>query len=41
MSAFSLRVLAHSPSVCKFDNSACRKVKGVQKGCLTHKTAMA
>lgn len=26
--------------VCEFDNSECKKVKGVQKGCLTHKIAM-
>ena len=38
--AFSLRVLARSLSVCEFDNSECKKVKGVQKGCLTHKIAM-
>lgn len=40
ISEFSLRVLAGSLSMYKFDNTAYKRVKGVQKGCLAHKMAM-
>lgn len=38
---FSLNVLASNMNICEFDSSAfCKRVKGVQKECVTHKMAM-